>query len=254
MIGAGDICILSSLSRAKATAALVAARPNDIVFTLGDNSNEAGTTAQYANCVAQAWGAPGIKPRTHPVPGNHDYGTAGAAPYFAFYGVPPYYSYDPAPGWHAIALNSQLSVTGAQETWLKADLAANAGKHIIAYWHQPEFSSGGAHGNSTAFRAWWNDLYAAHACIVMNGHDHDYERFAPQTPAGVAAADGIREFVVGTGGAGDRAMGTIRANSQVRNATAYGALELTLTPTGYAWDFISTTGAAVDAGSAGCPA
>jgi hypothetical protein len=252
LIGAGDICITSSIANANATAAIITANPGAVVFTAGDNSNESGTSTQYANCVAKSWGV--FKSRIHPVPGNHDYMTTGAAPYYAYFGAAAgtagkgYYSYNLANNWHVISLNAMCSDVGGcgagspEETFLKSDLAANAGKHIIAIWHIPSFSSGGAHGNNGSYLAWWNDLYAAHADIVLDGHDHDYERFALQSPTGTADANGIREFVVGTGGAGQRPFGTIRANSQVRSTGTFGVLKLTLGLSSYSWQFIPIAG------------
>jgi hypothetical protein len=252
LLGAGDICITSTIANAKATAALINARPADRVFTLGDNSNESGTAAQYANCYAKTWGA--FRARTRPAPGNHDYMTSKAAPYYAYFGSlagtagKGYYSYNLPNNWRVIVLNAMCSQVGgcqagsAQEKWLKATLAASAGKHIIAMWHIPSFSSGGAHGNNPAYLAWWTDLYAAHADLILDGHDHDYERFALQSPAGVATSAGIREFIVGTGGAGQRPWGTIRANSQVRSTGVFGVLQLTLGLHSYSWKFIPVAG------------
>ena len=252
LVGAGDICITSSIANANATAALITARPNAVVFTAGDNSNETGTTANYTNCVAKSWGV--FKSRIHPVPGNHDYMTSGAGPYYAYFGSAAgtagkgYYSYNLANNWHVVALNAMCSDVGGcgvgspQEVWLKADLAANPGKHIIAVWHIPAFSSGSTHGNNTGYRAFWDDLYAAHADIVINGHDHDYERFALQSPSGAADPNGIREFVSGTGGAGQRPFGTIRANSQVRSTGTFGVLQLTLHANSYSWQFVPVAG------------
>ncbi len=252
LIGAGDICVTSVIKNAQATAALITARPNDIVFTLGDNSNESGTAAQYANCYATTWGA--FLNRTRATVGNHDYMTSGAAPYYSYFGAAAgpagkgYYSYSLANNWHVIVLNAMCSSVGgcgvgsAQETFLRNDLAANAGKHVIAMWHIPSFSSGGTHGNNSNYAAWWQDLYAAHADLVLDGHDHDYERFALQSPSAQADPNGIREFVVGTGGAGQRPMGTIRANSQVRSTGTFGVLELTLGAHSYSWQFIPVAG------------
>jgi acid phosphatase type 7 len=126
---------------------------------------------------------------------------------------------------------------------LRADLAASAGKHIIAIWHISAFSSGGSHGNDSAYAHWWQDLDAAHAEIVINGHDLDYERFSLQSPSGLVGLNGIREFVVGTGGAGQRAFGTVRANSMVRNSGALGVLELAQGARSYSWPFIPVAGA-----------
>ena len=251
LIGAGDICRASSIADATKTAALIAASSSAQVFTLGDNSNEEGTADQYASCYGTTWGA--FKSRTRPVAGNHDQITSHGGPYYTYFGSAAgkagkgYYSYDLTANWHVIVLNSICGEVGgcgarsAQEAWLKADLAANAGKHILAMWHIPEFSSGG-HGNTTSYRAWWNDLYAAHADIVLNGHDHDYERFAQQSPAGAADRQGPREFVVGTGGASHSWFVTIRANSEVRNDRTFGVLKLTLELHGYGWQFIPIAG------------
>jgi cell division septation protein DedD len=252
LIGAGDICITSVIQNARATAALITARPSDAVFTLGDNSNETGTATQYANCYAPTWGA--FLGRTHATVGNHDYMTSGAAPYYSYFGAAAgpagkgYYSYNLANNWHVIVLNSECSEVGGcgagspEETFLRNDLAANSGKHILAMWHIPRFSSGSAHGDNPTYTAWWQDLYNAHADIVLDGHDHDYERFALQNPDGVADPNGIREFVVGTGGAGQRSFGTIRANSQVRSTGTFGVLQLTLGLHSYSWQFIPVAG------------
>ncbi len=252
LIGAGDICVTGSVADARATAALIVARPDDVVFTAGDNSNDTGTAAQYSDCFDRTWGA--FKDRIRPVPGNHDYLTAGAGPYYSYFGAAAgpagkgYYSYDLANNWHVLALNAICSEVGGcgvgspEETFLRADLAANAGKHVVAIWHIPAFSSGGAHGNDPAYTAWWQDLYAADAEIVIDGHDHDYERFTPQSPSGQADVNGIREFVVGTGGAGQRGFGTIRANSKVRHSGTFGVLELTLGAQSYSWRFLPVAG------------
>jgi hypothetical protein len=252
LIGAGDICITSVIQNARATAALITARPGDVVYTLGDNSNESGTASQYANCYAPTWGT--FLNRTHATVGNHDYMTSGAAPYYAYFGAAAgpagkgYYSYNLANNWHVIVLNAMCSEVGGcgsgspEETFLRNDLAANAGKHILAMWHIPRFSSGSAHGSNPTYTVWWQDLYNAHADIVLDGHDHDYERFALQNPNGVADPNGVREFVVGTGGAGQRSFGTIQPNSQVRSTGTFGVLQLTLGLHSYSWQFIPIAG------------
>jgi hypothetical protein len=260
LIGAGDICRVAYVSLAARTAALVQAEPDAIVFTLGDNSNDQGTAAQYRTCFDPTWGR--FQARLRPVAGNHDQITSGGAPYYAYFGKAAgptgkgYYSYDVAANWHVIVLNGICGkVAGgcgkgsAQEKWLRADLAANAGKHILAMWHPPEFSSGG-HGSTTTYITWWRDLYAAHAEIVLSGHDHDYERFARQSPDGKADANGIRQFVTGTGGALHSPIIKIRPNSEVRNASTYGVLELKLGLHSYSWRFIPTNkGGFTDAGT-----
>ena len=251
LVGAGDICVTSIIGNATATAKLIEGRPTAGVFTLGDNSNETGTASQYTSCYAKTWGA--FLSRTHATIGNHDCMTgSGCAPYYAYFGAAAgpaakgYYSYNLANNWHVIVLNSQgteVGGTGAgspQETWLRADLAASAGKHIIAMWHIPVFTSGLL--SRSAYDIWWQDLYAAHADLILDGHDHLYERFALQSPAGTADASGIREFIVGTGGASPQSFGTTAANSQVRNAGTFGVLQLTLHAHSYDWQFIPIGG------------
>jgi hypothetical protein len=243
--------VTSVIGNAGATAKLIEARPTAEVFTLGDNSNESGTASQYTGCYAKTWGA--FLNRTRATVGNHDCMTgAGCGPYYAYFGAAAgpaakgYYSYDLANNWHVIVLNSQgteVGGTGAgspQETWLRADLAANAGKHIIAMWHIPVFTSGLL--SRSAYDVWWQDLYAAHADLILDGHDHLYERFALQSPGGKADASGIREFIVGTGGASPQSFGTTAANSQVRNAGTFGVLQLTLHAHSYDWQFIPIAG------------
>ena len=251
LIGAGDICVAGNVATAQKTAALVSARPTALVFTLGDNSNESGTADQYATCYGSTWGA--FRSRTRPTIGNHDVLTSHSAPYYAYFGSAAgpsgkgYYSYDLAANWHVIVLNSNCDEIGGcgasspEEAWLKAALAANSGKHILAMWHHPEFSSGG-HSRVMSYKAWWDDLYAAHADIVLNGHDHDYERFAQQSPDGKADPTGIRQFVAGTGGASHTPIFVVRANSEVSDGRTFGVLSLTLKLHSYSWQFIPVDG------------
>ena len=250
LVGAGDISSCSTAGDT-ATAKLVAAIPGT-VFTAGDNAYESGTLSQFQNCYGPTWGA--FKSRTRPSAGNHEYLTAGASGYFTYFGTrggpvdKGYYAYNLGT-WRIYALNSNCAAVGgcgatsAQVKWLKADLAANPRRCVLAYWHHPLFSSG-AHGNDTSVRAFWDALYAAHADVVINGHDHDYERFARQTPTGAASTNGIREFVVGTGGKELRPFGTIKPRSLVRNASTFGVLKLTLHATSYDWRFVPQAGKA----------
>ena len=206
-----------------------------------------------------------FKDRTRPSPGNHEYETPGASGYFTYFGAAAgepakgYYSYDLG-SWHVISLNSNCSsVAGGcaagspQEQWLKADLAAHSNECTLAYWHHPRFSSG-IHGDEAFVGPFWDALYQAGADVVLNGHDHDYERFAPQNPSGQAdPAQGISEFVVGTGGAELRNFRTIKPNSEVRVAQQNGVLKMTLHPDGYDWQFLTApVGTIADTGSASC--
>jgi hypothetical protein len=232
------------------------------VLTLGDNQYESAATSAFAASFGPSWGR--LKAITHPAIGNHEYGTSQAAGYFSYFGPaagPPgrgYYSYDVG-AWHLISLNSNCAPAGGcnagspQEAWLKADLAAHPKACTLAYWHHPRFSSG-EHGDQTQTQALLNDLYAARADVVLNGHDHDYERFAPQTPTGAAdPAGGIREFVVGTGGKNHYAIHGTQPNSEVHDNTTFGVLELRLHPASYDWRFMPEAGRTfTDAGSQSC--
>ena len=256
LVGAGDIAACGS-NGDEATAALLDDIPGT-VFTAGDNAYPDGTTADFNDCYHPSWGR--HKSRTRPSPGNHDYHTQGAAPYYAYFGANAgpsglgYYSYDLG-DWHVIALNSEISMSAGstQETWLRSDLAATTKQCVVAYMHRPRFSSSSNHGSSTGPRALWQALYDAGAEIVIAGHDHTYERFAPQTPDGVAdPARGIRQFVAGTGGKGLYSFGTPVANSEVRYNSTYGVLKLTLRSGGYSWEFVPTSGSFRDSGSTSC--
>jgi hypothetical protein len=255
LVGAGDIA--DGSPRAEATAALLDGIPG-VVFTAGDNAYPDGTAADYATRYAPTWGR--HKARTRPSPGNHDYHTAGAPAYFAYFGSNAgpagrgYYSYD-AGEWHIISLNTEINMKAGspQELWLRADLAAHRNDCTLAYMHRPRFSSGG-HGTSPAPQALWQALYEAGAEIVIVGHDHSYQRFAPMTAAGVVDPQrGIREFVVGTGGSGLEQFSTPVANTEAYDDTTHGVLKLTLGPGTYAWKFIPIAGQTYsDSGTGTC--
>ncbi|OLE09740.1 MAG: alkaline phosphatase, partial [Cyanobacteria bacterium 13_1_40CM_2_61_4] len=228
------------------------------VLTLGDEQYQNGALSDFNNSYDKSWGR--VKSITHPAVGNHEYQTTGAAGYFDYFnGVgnqtgpagdrsKGYYSFDIGT-WHLIALNSSDQCTivsctlgSPQETWLKADLAAHANFCTLAYWHHPSFNSGNG-GNLSAMQPELQDLYNANADVILGGHAHDYERFAPQNPSGqLDNARGIRQFVVGTGGAFFTALGTTKPNSQVRQNDTYGVLKLTLHPTSYDWQFVPEAG------------
>jgi len=263
VLAAGDIATCGG-SGDEATAQLLDQNPGATAITLGDNAYDNGTATEYATCYDPSWGV--FRDRTRPAPGNHDYNTAGAAPYYGYFGANAgdptkgYYSYNLG-AWHIVVLNGMCSAVGGcgvgspQETWLKADLAANPTACTLAYWHFPLFSSGGTHGNNPAYKVFWDDLYAAGAEVVLNGHEHNYERFAPQTSSAVAdPARGIREFVVGTGGKNHYGFSsTIQPNSEVRNSTAFGVLKLTLDSNSYSWQFIPVAGQSfTDSGTTAC--
>ncbi len=261
LVGAGDIADCRDLRGAEATAKLLEQIPGT-VMAVGDLAYPDGSKENF-KCYDKTWGR--VKGRTRPAPGNHEFHAAGAKPYFEYFGTAAgekrkgYYSYELG-DWHIVVLNSECGDVGGckagsrQEKWLRADLAAHPTACTMAYWHKPLFSSGSAHGNDVSVKALWQALYDANAEVVVTGHDHDYERFAPQNADGAADPErGIREFVVGTGGKNQRPFGAIDANSEARNANAFGVLKLTLRPDGYDWQFIPEAGKTfVDSGSAKC--
>jgi calcineurin-like phosphoesterase family protein len=260
LTGAGDIAECHWDRGDVATAKLLDTLPGT-VFTTGDNVYPNGTARQYADCYHPTWGR--HKARTRPSPGNHDYVTSGGAPYYAYFGslAGPtsrgYYSYTVG-SWHVASLNSNVSMApgSAQYRWLSSDLAASTARCTLAYWHHPLFASGTQVGGSTASKPLWNLLYAAGADVVVSGHEHNYERFARQTPSGAADPSyGVREFVVGTGG--KTLSNAVRSprlpNSTVFNGTTWGVLVLWLGEGGYRWKFVPVVGRSfTDVGNTAC--
>jgi hypothetical protein len=257
LVGAGDIGDCST-GASFATAALIEAIPG-LVFTAGDEAYPEGSAEDFDDCYEPSWGR--FRDRTLPTIGNHEYLTPGAVGYFGYFDDVAgrlgraWYSLDVG-AWHVIILDSDCDIVGcgrgsAQLAWLKADLAADSNRCTLAIWHHPRFSSGG-HGNDPAVAPFWRALMAAGAELVVNGHDHDYERFAPQTPRGrLDRGRGIREIVAGTGGASLRWFHRVKANSKVR-LREHGVLQLTLRPAGYSWQFQRTDGSIGDAGTTRC--
>ncbi len=260
LVGAGDIASCASPGD-EATANLLDGIAGT-VYTLGDNAYDDGTAAEFAGCYGPTWGR--HKARTRPAPGNHDYHTAGATGYFGYFGAAAgdpatgYYSYDLG-AWHVVVLNSNCGAVGGcqagspQERWLRADLAAHPAACTLVYWHRPHFTSGRNDDNGDMAAA-WDVAYAGNVDLILAGHEHVYERFAPQTPTGGAdLARGIREFVVGTGGRSHYAITTVRPNSEAHDDNTYGVLKLTLHPSGYDWQFVPEAGKTfADTGSGAC--
>ena len=259
LAGAGDIGDCGSTGD-EATSLLIDGIPGT-VFTLGDNAYPSGSAANFSACFDPAWGR--HRNRTRPSPGNHDYGTAGASGYFGYFGAAGgdpatgYYSYDLG-GWHVIALNSNCSAIGGcgagspEEVWLRADLAAHPAACTVAYWHHPLFSSAGRADRT--FAPFWQALYDAGADLVLNGHEHVYERFAPQDPSGrLDPGLGLRQIVVGVGGHGQGEFNVVTPNSERRDDATWGVLRLSLHATGYTWQFVPVAGETFsDAGSGAC--
>ncbi|HTC48296.1 MAG TPA: metallophosphoesterase [Candidatus Aquilonibacter sp.] len=262
-VGAGDISSCDDLAGAEATAKLIDKIPGT-VFAAGDLAYPDGSDEQFAKCYNPTWGR--FKDRTRPVPGNHEYHSDGASGYARYFGAAAgdpkkgYYSYDLG-AWHIVALNSECRQVGGcgtgspQGEWLRQDLAQHSTTCTLAYFHKPLFSSGASHGNDSEMKPLWQTLYAANADVVINGHDHDYERFAQQDPEGNADPKrGIREFVVGTGGKNShRTFATAKPNSEIHQADTFGVLKLTLHASGYDWEFVPEAGKSFhDSGSGSC--
>ncbi len=260
LVGAGDIAGCPALDGAAATAKLIEQIP----------AYDRGTTEEFSKCYDSTWGK--FKDRTRPVPGNHEYYSQEGKSYFAYWGERAgptgkgYYSFDLG-SWHIVALNTNCDAPGVggcaagspQEQWLKKDLAAHPHSCVAAYGHHALFSSGilKKHALHPELRDLWRDLYTAHASLIFAGHEHSYERFAPQDPDGrLDEPNGIREIVAGTGGKSHDPLGLPVANSEVRNADSFGVLKLTLSPGKYAWEFIPVNGEEGfhDAGEGTCQA
>jgi acid phosphatase type 7 len=251
LVGAGDIASCAYTTDT-ATAKLLDSI-SGTVFTAGDNAYTNGTYTQYKDCYGPTWGR--HKSRTKPSPGNHEYNTSRAAGYFQYFNnIPSYYAYNLG-DWRIYALNSNIDVsaTSAQVRWLKDDLAENSKKCVLAYWHHPRWSSGAKYGNNSKYQTLWKTLYDAGAELVINGHEHNYERFKQMNASGSAVSRGMRAFVVGTGGAGLYGFGSIRSTSEVRNSSTHGVLKLTLSSTSYSWKFVPVAGKSfTDSGTTSC--
>lgn len=266
LVGAGDIASCKNPEGARATAKLIEQIPGT-VFAAGDLAYEHGSAEEFKNCYDPTWGR--FKSRTKPALGNHEYAESTASGYFQYWGGQAgptgkgYYSFDLG-AWHIVVLNTNCSVEGlggcgkdsAQEMWLKEDLASHPNACILAYGHHALFSSGvfRRHAAHPEVKQFWEDLYAAHADLILAGHEHSYERFAPQDPEGKAdPGRGIREIVAGTGGRSHDLLGFATPNSEVRNWDTFGVLKLTLSSGKYAWEFIPEEGKSFrDSGTATC--
>jgi hypothetical protein len=266
LVGAGDIASCKDPEGARATAKLIEQIPGT-VFAAGDLAYEKGSAEEFKNCYGPAWGR--FKERTRPALGNHEYVDPTASGYFQYWGAQAgpagkgFYSYNLG-AWHIVVLNTNCDAQGLggcgegspQDTWLKEDLAKYPNACILAYGHHALFSSGvfKRHAVHPELKELWEDLYAAHADLVLAGHEHSYERFAPQDPEGNAdPVHGIREIVAGTGGRNLDLLGFATPNSEIREWNTFGVLKLTLSPGKYTWEFIPEEGKPFrDSGSGVC--
>lgn len=267
LIGAGDIAYCGDGPEyqgdehtAETIGKLLQESPDAAIFTAGDTVYGDGTMDELKKCFDPSWGK--YKDRIHPAPGNHDYMTDQGAPYYAYFGAAAgeagkgYYSYDLG-DWHIVVLNSNCNdiacgKDSAQVQWLREDLQKSGKLCTLAYWHHPRFSSGKA-GGSSAVDAFWKTAVELGVDVVVNGHDHDYERFAPMNASGDADPNGVRAFVVGTGGAVLRDFGEIKPNSEVRYNGTHGVIEFKLYPGSYEWVYVPSEDIALtDMGSGVC--
>jgi len=262
LLAVGDMCGPPRKNPgADATAALarrlLQAHPDAMILALGDNAYNSGKYHEYQDHYTPTWGQPDLLGRTWSCPGNHDYRTAAAAPYFAYFGEAragtprrSYYSLPlPAARWHMVSLNSEIEqdAHAPQVQWLRADLKARPFRPVLAIWHRPRWGSG-AHRDSKKPRWFLNECYAARAELVLNGHAHHYERFAPQRPDQIPDPHGIRQFIVGTGGRKLQRRTKDTPNSEYARFDQYGLLKLTLRPESYRWEFIAVADRVLDSG------
>lgn len=259
LIGAGEIG--GCTPEAALTASLLESYPQATVVTFGGHTSEPATADTYASCYGTTWG--GALDRTRPAVGKTDLAGDGGAAYYDYFGAAAgaagsgWYSYDVG-SWHLVVLNSDCDQVGCKDRsdqveWLRADLASSRAACIGAYWEKPRFSSG-SHGNTDSVQAFWDLLHEHGADFVLNGYDAGYERFGPLDAVGVHdPANGVRQFVVGTGGAPRAGFESIQPNSEVRDATSWGVIKMTLHEGAFSWEFLAAEGSElVDFGTARC--
>jgi 3',5'-cyclic AMP phosphodiesterase CpdA len=238
VVAAGD---MNSVRAARRTGSLAKSLHPDVVAVLGDLAYPNGSLRRYRKGYDRTpWGK--LKKDTRPVPGNHDYRTKNAKGYFTYFGYPPRrYAYKLGCGWRAYALNSEAHVA-RQARWLRKDLRAHPDANVVAYWHRPRFSSG-QHGSDRGMRRLWAPL-AGRTAVVLNGHEHSYERFARK--------DQRQQFVVGTGGSSTYPFRRHRAVGSVKRITGSpGVLVLRLVRGGYTWRFLNVHSRVLDSGKRG---
>jgi 3',5'-cyclic AMP phosphodiesterase CpdA len=256
IVAAGDIaCRWRPCDSQRGTTRLIERLDPVAVLALGDTQYRYGRLSEYMRSYDATWGR--FLPKTYPVPGNHEYNTPNAAGFFRYFGPRTfggrgYYSFDRG-AWHIVALDSVRGKMPAarQLRWLRADLSRNDDRCEVAYFHHPLFTSGTEALPSRFMAAFWEILYRQGVDVILNGHAHNYERFARLTPAGRPSTRGIRQIVVGTGGAGLYAFGDPVPGSQRRVGT-HGVLAMRLLPRAYTWRFVAISGRTLDRGRTGC--
>jgi hypothetical protein len=252
--GAGDLCGQGNVANCQGTGDRIRALNPDAVVALGDNAYPDGTLADYNQSYDPAWGS--FKAKTYPAIGNHEIKTGGDAGYCGYFGAraacPSHNRVNDLGAWRLIALDSNGTPTASDVQFLNDALAAAnaAGDNTVVFWHHPRWASpcSGCHGSQSKVNTYWQAAVNGGADVVLNGHDHHYERFAPMNASGAQAATGVREFVVGTGGGSLDPFGTPLATSQFR-LSAYGVIHLTLRGSDYSWEFVRSNGTVADSGT-----
>lgn len=254
ILAAGDIAGCPDWYKDEVTARMLADMPGTIL-PLGDLVYQDGTRFQFRNCYDPSWGR--LLSRSRPAPGNHEYRTDEAGPYYEYFGERAgpagkgYYTYTLG-SWRIYSLNSERNIA-AQTTWLRKQLSDNPSKCVLAYWHKPLYTSGPV-VPTPEVRPLFNELWKARAEVVLNGHNHSYERFDPQDADGNYRAQGVRQFVIGTGGAQlEPPTGPRAKNSRLLHVAGWGVLQMTLRTDGYSWKFVPVPGSPnAESGSAKC--
>jgi hypothetical protein len=241
------------------TALVQSLLPVDDLIVQGDLAYESGTAAEFRDCYDPTWGQ--FRSFTHPAPGNHEYVSPGAAPYYAYWGdrAGPagrgYYSYELG-NWHIVSLNSEVDTSGAgqQAAWLRADLAAHPNLCTLAFWHRPRWSNDASYGDDPSVAPMFQILYDAGVDVLLQGHAHAYERWSEMAPDGTTRPGrGVRAFVVGTGGAESHAVNALEPGEEVSQGNVFGVMRMTLTASGYSWEFLPTVSATfTDSGATAC--
>jgi calcineurin-like phosphoesterase family protein len=254
IVAAGDIAAPSQPGdNERATARLIRRIGPRAVLTLGDNQYNEGALSDFRSSYALSWGR--FHGRTHPSPGNHDYGTGGAKGYFDYFGRRARagnYSFNIG-RWHLVSIDSGRGISDQQLRWVRRNLRWSRHRCEIAYWHHPRWSSGSVHGSDPRMDGLWRVLYRAGVDVVLNGHEHNYERFALMNPAGERAPRrGIRQFVAGTGGRSHYDLGSGIRGSQVRIDDRFGVLRMGLHRRSYEWRFVAVGRRVLDRGSRRC--
>jgi hypothetical protein len=260
LIGAGDIgeC---GVEHDEQTAEIIKRYPGATVFTAGDNAYEDGRAIEFQNCYGPSWGQ--FKDRTRPVPGNHDFHTDHGAPYYAYFGAAAgeagkgWYSYDVG-DWHIVALNSNCDAVGCREgssqvEWLRQDLQNSAGQCTLMIWHHPRFSAVSAESGYGSVSTFWKIAREFNVDVVVNGDQHSYQRFAPLDGDGNPDPNGVREFIVATGGSGFYEWAKTDPNLEVRDNQTHGVIKFNLYPGRYEWEFLPVEGGTfADSGADTC--